>query len=114
MFLTSLSNRVNKPSSQDAYVYAMAKVAKFKLRLKDFEGAHKGLERCQKILDSFDTVETVVNAAFYEVNADYYYVGAFLSFLSLSIILRLYSGTNLSRVYFVLFLVLHIDTRTYA
>jgi len=73
VFLTSLSHRVNKPSSQDAYVYAMAKVAKFKLRLKDFEGSQKGLERCQKILDSFDTVEAVVNAAFYEVNADYYY-----------------------------------------
>jgi hypothetical protein len=73
-FLASLADRVNKPGSQDAYVYAVADVAGVKLRLRNFEGAQKDLEKCQKILDSFDSVETVVRAAFYKVNADYYHV----------------------------------------
>ncbi|OAX83141.1 hypothetical protein ACJ72_02501 [Emergomyces africanus] len=72
-FLTSLAERVNKPGSQDAYVYAMADVASVKLRLKEFEGARKDLDTSERVLDSFDSVETVVHAAFYKVNADYYH-----------------------------------------
>ncbi|KAL1988388.1 hypothetical protein VTN96DRAFT_10071 [Rasamsonia emersonii] len=71
-FVTSLADRVNKPDTQDAYVYATADVAGVKLRLQDFEGARKDLDKSQAILDSFDSVETVVHAAFYKVNADYY------------------------------------------
>ncbi|OJJ49163.1 hypothetical protein ASPZODRAFT_111776 [Penicilliopsis zonata CBS 506.65] len=72
-FLTSLADKVNKTDTQDAYVYALADVANVKLRLKDLEGAQKDLETCQKALDSFDSVETVVHAAFYKVNADFYH-----------------------------------------
>ncbi|KAL1956211.1 hypothetical protein VTO42DRAFT_7558 [Malbranchea cinnamomea] len=72
-FLTSLADSVNKPNSQDAYVYATADVASVKLRLKDFDGARKDLDESQKILDSFDSVENIVRAAFYKVNADYYH-----------------------------------------
>ncbi|CEO59877.1 putative 26S proteasome regulatory subunit rpn9 [Penicillium brasilianum] len=72
-FLTALSNKVNKPESQDAYVYALADVANVKLRLPDLDGAQKDLAACQKVLDSFDSVETVVHASFYKVNADYYH-----------------------------------------
>lgn len=52
----------------------MADVASVKLRLKDFEGARKDLDTCQSILDTFDSVENVVHASFYKVNADYYHV----------------------------------------
>ncbi|PCG97165.1 Hypothetical protein PENO1_064690 [Penicillium occitanis (nom. inval.)] len=72
-FLTSLADRVDKPDSQDAYVYAVADVAGVKLRLQDYEGSRKDLDKSQKILDTFDSVETVVHAAFYKVNADYYH-----------------------------------------
>ncbi|KAL1999249.1 hypothetical protein VTN02DRAFT_4822 [Thermoascus thermophilus] len=72
-FLTSLANKVNQPDTQDAYVYALADVASVKLRLQDFDGARKDLDTCQRILDAFDSVETVVHAAFYKVNADYYH-----------------------------------------
>lgn len=65
---------MNKPDSQDAHVYALADVADVKLRLKDLDGAQKDLEACQKTLDSFDSVETVVHASFYKRNADYYHV----------------------------------------
>ncbi|KAH8701696.1 putative proteasome regulatory particle subunit [Talaromyces proteolyticus] len=71
-FLTSLANRVDKADSQDAYVYAVADVAGVKLRLQEFDGARKDLDKSQKILDGFDSVETIVHASFYKVNADYY------------------------------------------
>lgn len=73
-FLTSLADKVNKPESQDAYIYALADVANVKQRLQDLNGAQKDLETCQKVLDTFDSVETVVHASFYKVNADYYHV----------------------------------------
>lgn len=72
-FLTSLADRVNKSETQDAYVYALADVANVKLRLQNLEGAQKDLETCQKTLDTFDSVETIVHASFYKVNADYYH-----------------------------------------
>ena len=73
-FLTSLADKVNKPDSQDAYIYALADVADVKQRLQDLDGAKKDLEMCQRVLGAFDSVETVVHASFYEVNADYYHV----------------------------------------
>lgn len=73
-FLTSLADKVNKPDTQEAYVYALAEVANVKQRLQDLDGAQKDLEVCQKVLDSFDSVDTVVHASFYKVNADYYHV----------------------------------------
>lgn len=73
-FLTSLADKVNKPDTQEAYMYALAEVANVKQRLQDLDGAQKDLEVCQKVLDSFDSVETVVHASFYKVNADYYHV----------------------------------------
>jgi 26S proteasome regulatory subunit N9 len=73
-FLTSLADKVDKPDSQEAYIYALAEVANVKQRLQNLDGAQKDLEKCQKVLDSFDSVETVVHASFYKVNADYYHV----------------------------------------
>ncbi|KAF7508699.1 hypothetical protein GJ744_008946 [Endocarpon pusillum] len=71
-FLSTLAKKVDKPKSQDAYVYAITEVASVKLRLDDAEGARKDLDRAEKLLDNFDSVETIVHASFYRVNADYY------------------------------------------
>ena len=71
-FLTTLSNNVNKPSSQDAYVYALSAVASVQLRLGDSAAARSTLDTCETILDTFDSVEAVVHANFYRVSADYY------------------------------------------
>ncbi|KAF2814260.1 uncharacterized protein BDZ99DRAFT_459966 [Mytilinidion resinicola] len=71
-FLTALVEKVNKPASQDAYVYATVAAADIQLKLKEYEGARKKLDECEKILDTFDSVETVVHASFYRANADYY------------------------------------------
>jgi 26S proteasome regulatory subunit N9 len=69
-----VANKVNNPNSQDAYVYAIVAAATVKLELKNLEGARKDLDKAEKILDSFDSVETIVHAAFYRVNAEYYQV----------------------------------------
>lgn len=71
-FLTDLAQRVNKPSSQEAFVYAQVAVASAKLQKDDEEGAQKDLVQCESILDNFDSVETSVHAAFYRVYGDYY------------------------------------------
>ncbi|KAI9710526.1 MAG: 26S proteasome regulatory subunit [Bogoriella megaspora] len=72
-FLESLASRVNKPSSQDAYVYASVAAASIKLKLNSYQDARKDLDKAEAILDTFDSVETIVHACFYEVNADYYH-----------------------------------------
>ncbi|MCJ1457908.1 26S proteasome regulatory subunit [Mycoblastus sanguinarius] len=71
-FLTDLAKKVNKPASQDAYVYALVAASEVKLRLQDFIDARKDLDTAESILDTFDSVETEVHATFYRINATYY------------------------------------------
>ncbi|EPQ65220.1 Bgt-2445 [Blumeria graminis f. sp. tritici] len=71
-FLSSVATKVDNPNSQDAYVYATVAVATVKLELRDFESAKKDLVKSEKILDNFDSVETIVHATFYKANAEYY------------------------------------------
>ncbi|TVY20012.1 putative 26S proteasome regulatory subunit rpn9 [Lachnellula arida] len=71
-FLESVAKKVDNPNSQDAYVHATVAVANVKLELKDLAGARKDLDKSEKILDGFDSVETSVHAAFYQNNAQYY------------------------------------------
>ncbi|KAI4767176.1 hypothetical protein E4T44_14555, partial [Aureobasidium sp. EXF-8845] len=71
-FLTKLASNVDKPASQDAFVYAKTAVANVNLRLKKYDEARKDLDQCEKILDTFDSVESVVHASFYRVSADYH------------------------------------------
>ena len=70
--MTALAKSVNKPASQDAYVYATVAVASIKLRIGDYDGARKQLDECEQILEGFDSVETAVHASFYRANAEYY------------------------------------------
>ena len=71
-FLTTLAERVDKPASQDAYVFALTAVASVRLRLDQQSEARKDLDKCEGILDTFDSVETAVHASFYKTSADYY------------------------------------------
>ncbi|MCJ1349527.1 26S proteasome regulatory subunit [Peltigera leucophlebia] len=75
-FLTTLAQKVNKPSSQDAYVYALVAATDIKLRLQDLPSARKNLDEAERILDTFDSVETEVHATFYRVNASYHQASA--------------------------------------
>ncbi|KAI9738357.1 MAG: 26S proteasome regulatory subunit [Cirrosporium novae-zelandiae] len=71
-FLETLKEQVNKPASQDAYVYASCSVAKARLGAGNFEEARKILDESERILDNFDSVENIVHAWFYRVNAEYH------------------------------------------
>ncbi|KAI1808670.1 hypothetical protein F4811DRAFT_500282 [Daldinia bambusicola] len=71
-FLTDLAKKVDNENSQDAFVYALAAVARVELNLRDLEASRRDLDKAERILDAFDSVETKVHAAFYQVNADYY------------------------------------------
>ncbi|KAH7322972.1 proteasome component region PCI [Stachybotrys elegans] len=71
-FLQSVVKKVDNENSQDALVFASVAVARVKLSLGDLDGARKDLDAAERILDSFDSVETVVHAAFYDANASYY------------------------------------------
>lgn len=62
------------PNSRNAYVYATVAVADVKLDLGRLDDAQKDLQKAEKKLDVFDSVETVVHATFYKVNAAYYYL----------------------------------------
>ena len=75
-FFTDLTKKVNKPSSQDAYVYSLVALADIKLKLREFDDARKDLDTTETILDTFDSVETEVHAAFYRTNARYYQVSS--------------------------------------
>ncbi|KAF6841543.1 proteasome regulatory particle subunit [Colletotrichum musicola] len=71
-FLQGVAKKVDNENSQDALVYASVAVARVKLNLEDMDGARKDLDSAERILDSFDSVETIVHAAFYDANANYY------------------------------------------
>ncbi|KAL2105323.1 hypothetical protein VUR80DRAFT_8550 [Thermomyces stellatus] len=75
-FLEALTKKVDNENTQDALVYASVAVARVKLDLKDLDGARADLDSCEKILDNFGSVETVVHAAFYDTNATYYQMKA--------------------------------------
>lgn len=71
-FLQSVVKKVDKENSQDALVFVSVAVARVKLNLNELEDARKDLDAAERILDSFDSVETIVHAAFYDANASYY------------------------------------------
>lgn len=70
--MAAVAKKVDNEDSQDAFVFATVAVARVKLDLGDLDGARKALDTAERILDSFDSVETIVHAAFYGANADYY------------------------------------------
>lgn len=72
--MTSIAEKVNTEATQDAYVYALVETASIKLLLRDGETVRKDLDAANKILDTFDSIDNVIHAAFYRVNADYFSV----------------------------------------
>ncbi|KAJ3265766.1 26S proteasome regulatory subunit [Chytriomyces hyalinus] len=60
------------PDERGPFVLATMEAAHIKLVSSDFEGCKKSIEEAGKILAELSAVETVVNASFYRVAADYY------------------------------------------
>ena len=73
-FLKALAEKVDKPASQDAFVYASTELASVLLKLEETSQAREKLDAAEKALDQFDSVETIVNASFYRTNASYFQV----------------------------------------
>lgn len=71
-FMTTITEKVS--SSPEAYVYASVETASLKLALGQTEIVRKDLDAASTILDTFDSIEPVIHAAYYRVNADYYSV----------------------------------------
>lgn len=77
-----MAKKVDTEDSQDALVYASVAVAQVKLSLNKLDDARKDLDKAESILDSFDSVEAVVHATFYDANASYYQVNLLRNQLS--------------------------------
>ncbi|KAF5372446.1 hypothetical protein D9757_009901 [Collybiopsis confluens] len=71
-FLTDLLSRIDKEKSPEAYILLYANIAHAKLLYGDLDGTKADMDEAWKILDSVESVESSVNAAYYGVAADYY------------------------------------------
>ena len=60
-FVDNLAKSVNKPASQDAYVYATVAGASIQLRLRDEEGAKKIFKLIDALEDSDDVQNVFAN-----------------------------------------------------
>lgn len=73
-FLTDLLERVDTSKSPEAHVLLLATLAHAKLLFGDHEGTKNDIDAAWKVLDELSGVDPSVNAAYYEVAADYYKV----------------------------------------
>lgn len=75
-FLNEITAKVDTDGTKDVYVLALMETAHFKLQLNEYDEVKKAIDESSKILDQFDSVETVIYASFYRVSAEYYKVKA--------------------------------------
>lgn len=71
-FLQALAQEHDVPGKQDAFVLLTMEAAHFSLLLGDLDATKASMDRCAKLLDSFDAVEPQVHASFYRVCGDYH------------------------------------------
>lgn len=72
--MSSLLEKVNTPTTKDAYVYASIETARVKMLCGDLDSSFELLNKSSKILDELDSVDSIIYSSFYRVNADYYKV----------------------------------------
>lgn len=75
-FLDNLATSMDTEETQEAFVFATMEAAHFKLILGNVDGTKEAMDKCSKVLDTFNTVERDVHASFYRVCGDYYKVRA--------------------------------------
>ncbi|KIY66145.1 hypothetical protein CYLTODRAFT_444888 [Cylindrobasidium torrendii FP15055 ss-10] len=71
-FLTSLLARIDTDKSKEAHVLLLATIGHSKLVYGDLEGTRTDMDKAWSVLDSLEGVDPRVNAAYYEVAANYY------------------------------------------
>ena len=62
-------------------MYALVAGAEVRLLLQDLGGAREDLNTAEHILDTFDSVENEVHAAFYKTSARYHQVRVYVQLL---------------------------------
>lgn len=73
-FIQSLAADAQEAGSLEANVLARMEAAHFRLLHGDLDSTRITMRECEAILDSLDTVDRTVHAAFYRVAGDYYKV----------------------------------------
>lgn len=73
-FLDKLASKRDTIDTQEAFVFATMEAAHFKLIVGDVDGTKEAMDKCGKILDTFNTVEKGVHASYYRVSGDFYKV----------------------------------------
>lgn len=73
-FLNKLASSMDNAESREAYVFATMEAAHFRLIMGDVVGTKDAMDKCGKILDTFNTVEKDVHASYYRVSGDFYKV----------------------------------------
>ncbi|GAA5840507.1 hypothetical protein JCM11251_007606 [Rhodosporidiobolus azoricus] len=64
--------KTSDPDCRQPFVLLTMERAHFLLLLGQADETKEAMERCERILEGLDSVETVVNAAFYRVSGDYW------------------------------------------
>lgn len=106
-FLQPIISKVDTPDTQDVYVLAVMESAHFQLMLGQGDAVKKVMDRCEKILDGFDSVETAIHASFYRVSAEYFksqadyvhYYKSALLFLACVNVDEMSAGERVERAY---------------
>jgi 26S proteasome regulatory subunit N9 len=75
-FMTGIVEKVDTPTTQNAYVFALVETAAVKLRFGETEVVREELDKATRILDGLDSIDKIVHASFYRVSAGYYGVNA--------------------------------------
>ncbi|KAG8832858.1 26S proteasome regulatory subunit [Serendipita sp. 399] len=73
-FLIALKDKIPVAEHPQAHAFVLASLAHAKLLFADVLGSRADLEEAGSLLEGVDGVERSVNAAFYEVKADYHKV----------------------------------------
>ncbi|BFZ56459.1 26S proteasome regulatory subunit [Savitreella phatthalungensis] len=71
-FVTKVAQQVDQPNSRDAFVYAEIEVARLQLVLGDADKAKASAAKAGEVLDTFDSVDPLIHAAYYRVMSDYH------------------------------------------
>ncbi|ORY98016.1 hypothetical protein BCR43DRAFT_490727 [Syncephalastrum racemosum] len=71
-FLNDVSSKVDTPETKDVHVLMRMETAHYQLKLNEIDTVKDAIDSSSKILDQFDSVETVIHASFYRVSTEYY------------------------------------------
>lgn len=72
VFLQNLADSVDSPESWDAHLFATIEIARVNLALNNKPAAKVLLDKAATVVDRHEALDPVINAAYYDVKADYF------------------------------------------